>query len=170
MGWCGTTRRTRRSPHTTLSLLFSASLTASTLSLCFDVFFHQNSQQVLSGQLDASSLGVQALDDHTVRFTLNYADPAFLEALAHSSAMPCNQKLFESANGKYGSTIQQSYSNGPFFLMQWDNSSRIYLKKNDKYYAAEQVLTPGVTSMSTATSRPPHRRSGANSRPPPSSC
>lgn len=28
--------------------------------------------------------------------------------------------------------------------MQWDNSSRIYLKKNDKYYAAEQVLTPGV--------------------------
>ena len=82
--------------------------------------------------------------DHTVRFTLNYADPAFLEALAHSSAMPCNQKLFESANGKYGSTIQQSYSNGPFFLMQWDNSSRIYLKKNDKYYAAEQVLTPGV--------------------------
>ena len=104
----------------------------------------KNSQQVLSGQLDASSLGVQALDDHTVRFTLNYADPAFLEALAHSSAMPCNQKLFESANGKYGSTIQQSYSNGPFFLMQWDNSSRIYLKKNDKYYAAEQVLTPGV--------------------------
>ena len=75
----------------------------------------KNSQQVLSGQLDASSLGVQALDDHTVRFTLNYADPAFLEALAHSSAMPCNQKLFESANGKYGSTIQQSYSNGPFF-------------------------------------------------------
>ena len=104
----------------------------------------KNSQQVLSGQLDASSLGVQALDDHTVRFTLNYADPAFLEALAHSSAMPCNQKLFENANGKYGSTIQQSYSNGPFFLMQWDNSSRIYLKKNDKYYAAEQVLTPGV--------------------------
>ena len=103
-----------------------------------------NSQKVLSGQASAEELGVKALDDMTVQFTLDYADPAFLESLAHSSAMPCSQKLFENANGKYGATIKETYSNGPFYLMQWENGNRIYLKKNDKYYGAAEVQSPGI--------------------------
>ena len=79
----------------------------------------------MSGQASAEELGVKALDDMTVQFTLDYADPAFLESLAHSSAMPCSQKLFENANGKYGATIKETYSNGPFYLMQWENGNRI---------------------------------------------
>lgn len=102
-----------------------------------------NSQKV-SGQASAEELGVKALDDMTVQFTLDYADPAFLESLAHSSAMPCSQKLFENANGKYGATIKETYSNGPFYLMQWENGNRIYLKKNDKYYGAAEVQSPGI--------------------------
>ena len=103
-----------------------------------------NSQKVLSGQASVEELGVKALDDMTVQFTLDYADPAFLESLAHSSAMPCSQKLFENANGKYGATIKETYSNGPFYLMQWENGNRIYLKKNDKYYGAAEVQSPGI--------------------------
>ncbi len=103
-----------------------------------------NSQKVLSGQASVEELGVKALDDMTVQFTLDYADPAFLESLAHSSAMPCSQKLFENANGKYGATIKETYSNGPFYLMQWENGNRIYLKKNDKYYGAVEVQSPGI--------------------------
>lgn len=103
-----------------------------------------NSKRVLSGELPASNLGVKALDDLTVQFTLDYADPAFLESLAHSSAMPCSQKLFDNANGKYGATLKESYSNGPFYLMQWENGNRIYLKKNSKYYDADAVQSPGI--------------------------
>ena len=103
-----------------------------------------NSQKVLSGQASVEELGVKALDNMTVQFTLDYADPAFLESLAHSSAMPCSQKLFENANGKYGATIKETYSNGPFYLMQWENGNRIYLKKNDKYYGAAEVQSPGI--------------------------
>lgn len=104
----------------------------------------RNSQQVLSGELQTSELGVQATDDLTVVFTLNYADPSFLESLAHSSAMPCSQKLFEAAGGRYGTSISQTFSNGPFTLMQWENGNRIYLKKNSSYYDAQAVQTPGL--------------------------
>lgn len=104
----------------------------------------QNSQQVLSGELPVERLGVRVVDERTVEFTLDYADPAFLESLSHSSAMPCSRQLFESANGKYGSTIKQSYSNGPFFLMQWENGNRLYLKKNPRYYDVQQVQSPGL--------------------------
>lgn len=103
-----------------------------------------NSQQVLSGELSEDQLGVQALDDLTVQFTLDYADPSFLENLAHSSAMPCSEKLFNNANGKYGATIKETYSNGPFYLMQWENGNRVYLKKNENYYDAASVQSPGV--------------------------
>ena len=95
-----------------------------------------NSQQVLAGELSEDQLGVQALDDLTVQFTLDYADPSFLENLAHSSAMPCSEKLFNNANGKYGATIKETYSNGPFYLMQWENGKRVYLKKNENYNGA----------------------------------
>ena len=105
----------------------------------------RNSQQVLSGELQASELGVQATDDLTVVFTLSYADPSFLESLAHSSAMPCSQKLFEAAGGRYGTSISQTFSNGPFTLMQWENGNRIYLKKNSSYYDAQAVQTPAST-------------------------
>lgn len=104
----------------------------------------RNSQQVLSGELQTSELGVQATDDLTVVFTLSYADPSFLESLAHSSAMPCSQKLFEAAGGRYGTSVSQTFSNGPFTLMQWENGNRIYLKKNSSYYDAQAVQTPGV--------------------------
>ncbi len=104
----------------------------------------ENSQQVLSGEMTAENLGVRAQDDRTVVFTLSYADPSFLESLAHSSAMPCSQKLFEEAGGRYGTTIKQTYSNGPFTLMQWENGNRIYLKKNANYYDQQAVQTPGV--------------------------
>lgn len=103
-----------------------------------------NSNKVLSGMLPAEELGVTAIDDLTVQFTLDYADPTFLESLAHSSAMPCNKKLFEKANGKYGATIRESYSNGPFYLMQWENGNRIYLKRNQNYYDVANVKSPGV--------------------------
>lgn len=103
-----------------------------------------NSQQVLAGELSEDQLGVQALDDLTVQFTLDYADPSFLENLAHSSAMPCSEKLFNNANGKYGATIKETYSNGPFYLMQWENGNRVYLKKNENYYDAASVQTPGI--------------------------
>ena len=99
---------------------------------------------MLSGELQTSELGVQATDDLTVVFTLSYADPSFLESLAHSSAMPCSQKLFEAAGGRYGTSISQTFSNGPFTLMQWENGNRIYLKKNSSYYDAQAVQTPGV--------------------------
>lgn len=104
----------------------------------------KNSEQVLTGELPDLSLGVTAVDDLTVQFLLDYADPSFLENLSHSSAMPCSEKIFKEANGKYGTTIKETYSNGPFYLMRWEEGNRIYLKKNDRYYAKDEVISPGV--------------------------
>ena len=130
----------------------------------------RNSEQVLSGALPAEQLGVSAPDDLTVRFTLSRSDPAFLESLAHSSAMPCNQKLFEQANGKYGATIQESYSNGPFYLMQWENGNRIYLKKTATITLRTRCSPPASTCTWIGIFRPPFKRKRANPLPPASSC
>lgn len=107
----------------------------------------KNSAAVLAGELPPSQLGVTAPDSLTVRFELEYPDPIFLENLAHSSAMPCNQQLFELANGKYGSNVENTYCNGPFQLYQWDNATKIYMKRNALYYDVEAVKNPGVFLM-----------------------
>ena len=104
----------------------------------------ENGDEVLSGAMPQENLGVKALDKLTVEFKLDYADPSFLESLSHSSAMPCSEKLFKEAGGKYGTTIKETYSNGPFYLMRWENGNLIYLRHNDRYYDSSKVITPGV--------------------------
>lgn len=106
-----------------------------------------NSSKVLAGELPATQLGVKSIDTLTVEFTLDYPDPMFLENLSHSSAMPCNKSLFELANGKYGSNVENTYCNGPFQLYQWDNTTKIYMKKNASYYDSVSVKNPGVFLM-----------------------
>ncbi len=103
----------------------------------------KNSALALNRNLSPSVLGVKAIDDYTLEFSLSEPDPAFLEKLCHSSAMPCNQEFFESTRGKYGTNQAAVASNGPFMLNLWDNE-KLYLKKSSSYYNEAAVKTPGV--------------------------
>jgi ABC-type oligopeptide transport system, periplasmic component len=104
----------------------------------------QNSQAVLAGELPVSALGIHAPDEKTVIFTLEYADPGFLQALALPAATPCNRAFFDSCRGRYG--LEQEYTNasGAFMVYAWNNSRSVELRKNEQYHAAQSVLPAGV--------------------------
>ncbi len=103
----------------------------------------KNSALALNRNISPSVLGVKAIDNYTLEFRLSEPDPAFLEKLCHSSAMPCNKEFFESTRGKYGTTKSAVASNGPFMLNLWDDE-KLYLKKSSSYYNEATVRTPGV--------------------------
>jgi len=100
-------------------------------------------KEVLAGDWPLSALGVKALDDYNLQFRLAQPEPAFLEKLCQSAALPCNQEYFEETRGKYGSTLKTTPACGPFSLSLWDGE-KLYLKRNGDYYAQGQVKTPGV--------------------------
>ncbi len=110
-----------------------------------------NGTEVLTGSLPTIFLGVIALDDRTVQFTLKVADNAFLETLALPAAAPCNEDFFESTKGTYGLKTSSILSSGSFYLYNW-TSTGLFLRRNaesgmvDNLRLVENSDTTGMTA------------------------
>ncbi len=112
-------------------------------SLLFGI---QNAEEVNSGELSTSKLGVSAVNDTTVRIRLSSPDNNFLTALGSAYAMPCSRKFFKETAGRYGLTASLLLCNGPYYLSSMSSSGNsVTLTKNEDYTG----LTPG--SIDTCT-------------------
>ena len=110
--------------------------TASPLANFFYVV--KNAQKVNTGQLkDLSLVGVRAIDDYTVEFTLEYSAGYFLPALtAINLAAP---KWTIEKYGDKWTEPENIVTNGAYKLQSWAHYNEIVLVKNNDYYNAENV-------------------------------
>lgn len=100
------------------------------------LFCIQNAESIYNGKASADTLGVSAPDARTLVIKLSKNDEHFQDTLASSVAMPCNQRFFTEAAGKYGLTSEYTISNGSYQLTKWtsnEDSFGIRLYKNDDY-------------------------------------
>ena len=93
---------------------------------------------------DFSTVGVEAVDDHTLKLTLAEPTPYFLSLLSIATYMPVQRATVEKAGG--GSRKGTSWTrpgnhvgNGPFTLSEWSPSKRITLRRNTNYWDAANV-------------------------------
>lgn len=94
----------------------------------------KGADDALAGKISPDGIGVSAIDDYTLRFTLNSPCNNFTERLAHLAFMPCNQKFFEKSKGKYGLDAETIISNGSFSLYRWDKEKgELKILKSDTY-------------------------------------
>jgi oligopeptide transport system substrate-binding protein len=103
----------------------------------------KNAEQVNTGKLGASALGVAAPDERTVEITLKAPTPYFLQMLVMEQAMPVHEKtvLLGEDWAKPGKMV----SNGAYVLNDWRPSSHIRLVKNPHYWNAAKVAIDAVT-------------------------
>lgn len=94
----------------------------------------KNAKSINKGKTSTQKLGVNAIDEKTLKITLDYEDPEFLEILTTPIAMPCNQNFFNESAGKYGLFRDNITSNGSYRLAKWNKESfGIRLYKNEEY-------------------------------------
>ena len=92
-----------------------------------------NAEAIRQNRAAPDTLGVYAVDAHTLQIELARPQSNFLELLAEPAAMPCNETFFNACIGRYGTYIKFMLSNGPFYLSRFDeNSYRI--NKSDDYH------------------------------------
>lgn len=104
-----------------------------------------NAEEVHSGKLSEEKLGITAVDDFTLRITLEHNDPDFLYTLLEPSCMPCNQIFFEKTGGRYGLATRYLLYNGPFYINNWADDASVSIRKNaDYYYDAKNVMPYSV--------------------------
>ncbi len=112
--------------------------------------FLENAEQIISGEMDHSKLGVYAPSSSELVFKLDRPCSEFLYLLTTSPTMPCNMDFFESTKARYGLDDQSVISNGAFYMTQWSydpygNDNLIYMKRNYKNSSADRVFPKMLT-------------------------
>ena len=94
--------------------------------------------------VQAQDLGVEAIDDYTLRITLRQSAPFFLGLLAHQFFRAVPQKTIE----KYGDAwthAENIVSSGAFKLKEWIPYDRLVVEKNPTYWDAAVVKLSQLT-------------------------
>ena len=110
----------------------------------------KNAQAYYDGECDASELGVKAVDDNTVEYTLESPNSEFLYYIAYRAGYPCRQDVIDKATSTYGTNVDEMVFNGPFKVTSWVKENSVTLEKNDKYWDADNVKLNTVTMQYVA--------------------
>ena len=97
----------------------------------------QDVENKLYGKVD--ELGVKAVDQFTLEVVLDNSVPYFTELLTNPVFYPQNQAFLEAEGEKYALEPENLIYNGPFVLASWDHDQKWILKKNPKYWDADNV-------------------------------
>ena len=102
---------------------------------CPDAYMYMNianAEAIRQNRAKPDTLGVYAVDAHTLQINLARPQSNFLTVLAEPAAMPCHETFFNACIGRYGTYIKFILSNGPFYLSRFDDNS-YRLNKNPDY-------------------------------------
>lgn len=94
---------------------------------------------------DFSTVGVKALDDHTVQYTLNQPESYWNSKTTSGILFPVNADFLASQGSGFGAAKPSSILyNGPYLLKSLTAKSSIEYKKNANYWDKDNVLIENV--------------------------
>lgn len=112
-------------------------------------FFIENARALYEGDVSFDELGVQAIDDSTVQFTLAVPTPYFPKMLGTSSGAPMPRHVIE-AYGAQWTRPQTMVSNGAYRLTRRLPNDFIEVEKNPFYRGADDVRIDAVRYYPTS--------------------
>lgn len=94
---------------------------------------------------DFSTVGVKALDDYTVEYTLTRPEPYWNSKTTNSILFPVNEEFLKSKDKDFGTLTPGSVLyNGPYLLKDFTSKSSIEYVKNPHYYDHDKVTIEKV--------------------------
>ncbi|ELR65033.1 Oligopeptide ABC transporter, periplasmic oligopeptide-binding protein OppA [Photobacterium marinum] len=120
--------------------------TASPYSWYLEMTTMKNAAVIVAGKADKETLGVTAVDDHTLKIELESAVPYFVKMMGHTTVKPVNRKIVE----KYGNDWtkpEHFVGNGAYVLDKWVVNERIVLKRNPMYWDNDKTVINQVTYL-----------------------
>ena len=105
---------------------------------------------------DFSKVGVQSVDDHTLRVTLDKSISYFPLMLTHHTTYPIRLDVIESHGEDGWADEGKIVTLGAYKLSKWKHDNLIHLERNEEYYdekaKAKNILVYMVAEHSTAVS------------------
>ena len=95
------------------------------------------------------TVGVKAVDDHTLTYTLTYDFPGFLSLLVYLPYEPAYGPLLEEAGDQFATSAETTYSCGAYYLSNFEVESWT-LSKNPENYDADNVFVEQIERIYNA--------------------
>ncbi len=119
----------------------------------------KNASAYISGEItDFSQVGVKAIDDYTVEYTVEQITPYFMSMLGYSIFAPMSRTYYESQGGKFGAEYDSSATSytygkgpdsiaycGPYLVTNWTAKNTIVFKANENYWNADNINIKTLT-------------------------
>lgn len=141
-----------------------------------------NASGYISGEItDFSQVGVKAVDDYTLEYTLEAPIPYFPSMLGYNVFAPLSRDYYTSQGGKFGDAFDASAADysygkspdniaycGPFLITNFTSKNVIAFKQNESYWNKDNVTIKSMTwpyeDQSDATKKYNDVKSGVLSR------
>ncbi len=113
-------------------------------SFAFYLYYIKGAEAYNKGKGSADQVGVQAVDEHTLKVELNAPLAYFNKLLAMYTFYPVKKDLVEK-NKNWAADANNYVSNGAFKMTDWKHNSQVVIEKNDKYYGQKDVSLKKIT-------------------------
>lgn len=99
-----------------------------------------NATAYVTGEItDFSQVGIKALDEKTLQYTLEDSIPYFLHSLARNGHWPAYHVQLKELGANFALDNESMYFNGPYYLSKFaPQEERVYLK-NENYWDKDKV-------------------------------
>ncbi|MDM5331988.1 peptide ABC transporter substrate-binding protein [Ureibacillus composti] len=101
----------------------------------------KNGDAFYNGEItDFSQVGVKAIDEHTLEYTLEAPAPYFLSMLNYVCFFPVNGEFLAEKGDSFGTTRENFLYNGAYILDKFEPQNQRVLVKNETYWDKENVF------------------------------
>lgn len=111
----------------------------------YQLFYIKNAAKFNAGEATAEDLGIEVVDDKTLKVTLEAPVAYFLSLMAFPTYFPVRKDMVEQDVNLWWTKKETAVSNGPFTLESLAPKDTLVLVKNENYYDADRVKLEGVT-------------------------
>ncbi|MBD7915242.1 peptide ABC transporter substrate-binding protein [Clostridium sp. Sa3CUN1] len=110
----------------------------------YQLYYIKNAEKFYNGEATREELGIEVIDDHTLKVTLEAPTAYFLELTAFTTYFPEREDIVTADPEGWATEPETYVSNGPFKLVQWDLKDQLVFEKNKEYWNAKDIKLPGL--------------------------
>lgn len=101
-------------------------------------------------EIDFSEVGVKAIDDYTLEYTLAREVPYFLSSLVYVLYMPAYGPLLEEQGASFGTSAESMYYCGGYYLSEFEPQVKHVMTKNELNWDADNVHITTINQIYNA--------------------
>ena len=105
----------------------------------YQLYYIKGGQDYFKGNGKREDVGIEAVDEHTLKVVLEAPTPYFLNLVTFFTYMPVRKDIVDQKPEGWAKDPKLTVSNGPFIVSEYKINDKIVLTPNENYWNRENI-------------------------------